>query len=102
MKFVLPLAAAASFALAVPAFADEPREQAAEQSAETEAMPAEEAMPEEEAQPQEAPAAIEVPAIEAPREEKRICRRIRTDMSSRRASRVCMTRDEWREFNQRR
>jgi len=36
------------------------------------------------------------------KEAKRICRRIRTDMSSRRAKRVCLTADEWREFNQRR
>ncbi|MEE4337119.1 hypothetical protein [Erythrobacter sp.] len=36
------------------------------------------------------------------KEEKRICRRIRLDMSSRRGTRVCKTADEWREFNQRR
>lgn len=35
-------------------------------------------------------------------EDKRICRRIRTDMSSRRKTRVCLTADEWREMNQRR
>ena len=32
-------------------------------------------------------------------EDKRICRRINTGMGSRRKERVCMTRDEWREFN---
>lgn len=35
-------------------------------------------------------------------EEERICRRIRTDMASRRATKVCLTREEWREFNQHR
>lgn len=32
-------------------------------------------------------------------EEKRICRNIRPDMSSRRKERVCMTSEQWREFN---
>ncbi|QIQ86179.1 hypothetical protein [Erythrobacter sp.] len=36
------------------------------------------------------------------KEDKRICRRIRTDMSSRRKTRVCLTAEEWRELNQRR
>ncbi|MEL6528668.1 MAG: hypothetical protein AAGK01_05490 [Pseudomonadota bacterium] len=35
-------------------------------------------------------------------EEKRICRRVRLDASSRRGTKVCKTKDEWREFNQRR
>jgi len=32
-------------------------------------------------------------------EEKRICRRINTGMGSRKKERVCMTREQWREFN---
>ena len=39
---------------------------------------------------------------EAKAEEKRICRRIRIDVSSRRATKVCKTAEEWRLFNQRR
>ena len=31
--------------------------------------------------------------------EKRICRRIRLDASSRRATRVCRTKEEWRQYN---
>lgn len=48
----------------------------------------------------EEPAAIETPEVKA--EEKRICRRVKLDMSSRRATRVCKTKEEWRLFNQRR
>lgn len=36
------------------------------------------------------------------KEDKRICRRIRVDMSSRRKTRVCLTAEGWRELNQRR
>lgn len=32
-------------------------------------------------------------------EPKKICRRIATDMNSRRTSRVCKTKEQWREFN---
>lgn len=32
-------------------------------------------------------------------EDKRICRRISTGMGSRKKERVCMTSEEWREFN---
>ncbi|MEL7445144.1 MAG: hypothetical protein AAGK02_04940 [Pseudomonadota bacterium] len=35
-------------------------------------------------------------------EAKKICRRIRVDASSRRPSKVCLTTEEWREFNNRR
>ena len=35
-------------------------------------------------------------------EDKRICRRVRLDASSRRGTKVCKTKEEWREFNQRR
>lgn len=38
-------------------------------------------------------------AKEGKAEDKRICRRINTGMGSRKKERVCMTRDEWREFN---
>jgi len=36
---------------------------------------------------------------EETREEKKICRRIQS-MGSRRTERVCMTKEQWREFNQ--
>jgi len=39
-------------------------------------------------------------AVEA--EEKRICRYIRTDMNSRRKEKVCLTKEGWRELNNRR
>ncbi|MEP2736505.1 MAG: hypothetical protein ABJP34_09410 [Erythrobacter sp.] len=45
-----------------------------------------------------AQAAPEVAAPEV-KEEKRICRRIRADASSRRKTKVCMTSVEWRKFN---
>ena len=103
MKLTLSLLAAAGIALTVPALADEPRapsnEPATEQAADVAASEA--PADAEPAEPAPAPAAIEVPAIE-PVEEERICRRIRTDASSRRATRVCLTREGWREFNQRR
>ena len=38
-------------------------------------------------------------AEERTAEDKRICRRISTGMGSRKKERVCMTREEWREFN---
>lgn len=44
--------------------------------------------------------AIVIPEVKA--EEKRICRYVKLDMSSRRKSKVCKTADEWRAFNQRR
>lgn len=36
------------------------------------------------------------------KEAERVCRYIRADASSRRKSKVCMTTEEWREFNNRR
>lgn len=74
------------------------------------AIPAFAAQPEVEPKSKETSAAAEpeekgeaVPAAEpTAKEEKRICRRVKTDMSSRRATKVCKTKDEWREFNQRR
>ena len=101
MKFILPLIAAAGVALSVPAIADEPRAQTENEASEQTSQNAE-AAPEAQAAPAPAPAPIEVPAIEAPEEEERICRRVRTDASSRRATRVCLTREGWRQFNQRR
>ena len=54
-----------------------------------------------------APKTDEVAAESAKTEEKaeekkdeRICRYIRTDISSRRKTKVCMTADQWRENNQ--
>lgn len=32
--------------------------------------------------------------------EKKICRHVSTDMSSRRKERLCLTAEEWRQFNQ--
>ena len=92
MKFTLPLAAAAaSLVLVASATA---AQDADDRKAETS---------------EGASAPIVIPPITAPdsderaeeeaKEEKRICRRIRLDMSSRRAERVCKTREEWREFN---
>lgn len=101
MKTTLSLFAAASVVLAIPALADEPRTQSTEQAEEQAEEQANEA-PAQTEQTDPAPAAIEVPAIEAPEEEERICRRVRVDASSRRATRVCLTREGWREFNQRR
>ncbi len=47
---------------------------------------------------EEAPAQAEKPEAK----EKVICRRVRLDASSRRATKVCKTSEQWREFNQRR
>ena len=96
MKFTLPLAAAA-LAFAIPAIGAEANQPATDTQVEDREK-TEEAAPEENKQEDAAPA-IEVPEVTPVEEEKRICRRIRTDMSSRRATRVCMTRSEWREFN---
>ena len=40
-----------------------------------------------------------VEKVEETAEEKRICKRIAADMSSRRRTKVCLTRDEWKTFN---
>ena len=72
MRFALPALALA--AIAVPAIATEPQDKESDKKAE--------------AQPEEAPA-----------KEEKICRRIRTDISSRRKEKVCMTREEWVDFN---
>ena len=54
------------------------------------------------AQPQDTatePAEKTEEAAEKETKDDRICRNIRPDMSSRRKQRVCMTSEEWREFN---
>lgn len=61
---------------------------------------AEQTEPEAEAGSGKEPIAVDTPEVKV--EEKRICRRIRIDASSRRATRVCKTKEEWRLFNQRR
>lgn len=91
MKFALSCAAApVALLFAIPAIAGEPEEETKSETAQEEAAKdkADEA------------AAIVIPEVKA--EEKRICRRVKLDMSSRRATKVCKTKDEWREFNQRR
>lgn len=75
---------------AASAFAAQPEPQAGEATAEPEA---------EKSAQEGKDAAIVVPEV---KEEKRICRRIATDMSSRRKERVCLTKEDWRELNQRR
>ncbi|QFT77793.1 hypothetical protein [Erythrobacter sp. THAF29] len=79
------VAVAAAVFLAVPAMADEPEAKTPET--------------EQEAKPEKGVAA---PAAPEAKEEKRICRRVKLDMSSRRGTKVCKTADEWRQFNQRR
>ncbi|MBV7259896.1 hypothetical protein [Erythrobacter crassostreae] len=90
MKITFGRAAAPiALLLAVPALAAQPEDQAKG----VEAAEATEAGKKEESVPTAEPKA---------KEEKRICRRVRTDASSRRATKVCKTKNEWREFNQRR
>lgn len=100
-----PFAATAAFVFAAPLLTVSAMAHGAHQD-----MPKDEPAPEAqaEAQPQTsetqeqsapAPASDAPAAQEEAKEEERICRRIRTDMSSRRATRVCLTRDEWRELN---
>lgn len=52
-----------------------------------------------EQKPDQKPAEKEAKAEVKPKAEKRICRHIRTDASSRRKTKVCRTNDEWREIN---
>lgn len=79
------LTLAVTVILAVPTIAAEP--QAKEQETE---------------QQQEAVKDTESRTASQAKEEKRICRRVKLDMSSRRGTKVCKTADEWRKFNQRR
>nr|WP_298927632.1 hypothetical protein [uncultured Erythrobacter sp.] len=91
MKITLARAAAPiALLFAAPAFSDEPN---GKEKAET----AQDAATKEKG---DEAAPIIVPEVKA--EEKRICRRVKLDMSSRRATKVCKTKDEWRDFNQRR
>ena len=76
--------------LAVSAAAFEPEAKSDEKATEAQAK---------EAEKDAEPDAIVIPEV---KEEKRICRRISTDMASRRKERVCLTKEGWREFNQRR
>lgn len=55
--------------------------------------------PEPEAKPAAPAATPDAAAPEAAAEEKRICKSVRADPSSRRKTRVCRTADEWRELN---
>jgi len=91
MRIALPLAILAAPALAVTAFANEPEKESADTPSEA-TEPTETAVMTAEEQKVEPVA----------KEEKRICRRIRTDISSRRKEKVCMTSEEWRAYNQRR
>ena len=90
------LCAAAVFAvpfLSVSALADEPASHLNTQEK------ADEGQSEEAGDTADEQSAAETPEV---KEEKRICRRVKLDMSSRRATKVCKTSEEWREFNQRR
>lgn len=125
MKFHLPrLAASAAVVLAAPllaatAFASEPDQAspapdqdlvdtpAQEESAVADTNGAVEAQSSDSA-PSAAETAESSDADPAPaptaeaqeaQEERRICRRVRLDAASRRGTRVCMTREEWRTFN---
>ncbi len=69
MRFIAPALLALACAAATPAVAGDPKPQAEEKAEKEQA-----------------------------REEKKICRRI-TSMGSRRAERICMTKAEWREYN---
>ena len=77
MRFALPLLAIA--AISAPAFAQDAH-----------------AHHEGQAQQEAAPAKAEVPVIE-----KQVCKNIRTDMSSRRTERLCMTKKEWSDYERR-
>lgn len=45
------------------------------------------------------PEEAETEKVEKAKEEKKICRRITEGMGSRRKVRVCLTREEWKNFN---
>ena len=72
MKFVAVAVTLASLTLSAPLLADKPKDDAQETSTES---------------------------SEEAEKPKKICRAIRTDASSRRKERVCLTREQWREFN---
>ena len=99
MKFASP---ALAFALALtfaPAFAGEKVEdQAKADHAQSESAEksADAAQPKS-AQPVQAKQADQTKAAKA--EDKRICRRVSMDMSSRRKEKVCLTKEQWVEFN---
>ena len=88
----LCLAPLGTAALADPAVA--PQDQPA--PAVTPAAPAEAAPP---VAPAPAPAEPEAPAAASAKDDERICRYVKLDMSSRRKTKVCRTVEEWRELN---
>ena len=93
--FILAAAPLAALVL-TPAWANDDKAPAAttsQQEADKEPKPAEKTTE---------PPVQAAPEVAAPKaqEEKRICRRIRADASSRRKTKVCMTADQWREANQ--
>lgn len=45
------------------------------------------------------PDKAEAEKVEEAKEEKKVCRRITEGMGSRRKVKVCLTRDEWKDFN---
>ena len=97
--FALAAALLAAPLLSVSALADEPEAKAvAKDNAEKVDLEPTETTAD---KPVEA-AAPAVETKESKAEEKRICRRVRLDASSRRATKVCKTKEEWRLFNQRR
>ena len=51
-------------------------------------------------EPSEAPPATEEAEIEEKVEEKEICKRIATQAGSRRKTKVCKTREEWKAYNE--
>ncbi len=85
---ILALAPIAAL-IAMPAFADP----APSETDKAETAPASSS------QPMQKPAESADNAEPKPKAEKRICRHIRTDLSSRRKTKVCRTNAEWREIN---
>lgn len=90
MKFALPFAAALLAAPVSLAFAAD---------AEPEAAPADEIKAEAEADGSKDAGQPDAGKTTEAKEEKRICRRIRADASSRRKTKLCLTSDEWRQYN---
>ena len=104
MKFAAPTLAFAFALTFAPAFAGEKTED----QAKTDHVPSEATAKSEDAaqatsaqpvqaKPMQADQADQAKAAKA--EEKRICRRVSMDMSSRRKEKVCLTKEQWVEFN---
>ncbi len=104
MKFAAPTLAFALALTFAPAFAGEKAEdqanseyaqsEATEKSADAAEATSTQPVP---AQPMQADQADQKKAAKA--EDKRICRRVSMDMSSRRKEKVCLTKEQWVEFN---